>query len=67
MSDAAAAWGNGSGRFNVHSVDMGGWVRIHTDKLAHVPDDLGMFLFSALADWFRARPQLRMRCVVPID
>jgi hypothetical protein len=59
--------GNGSGKFNVHSVDMGGWVRVHTDPLANVPPDLGLFLSSALSDWFRARPQLRMRCVVPIS
>ena len=59
--------GNGSGRFNVHTADMGGWVRVHTDKLAHVPDDLGTFLSASLTDWFRHRPHLRLKCVVPIQ
>lgn len=59
--------GNGSGKFNIHTDDMGGWVRVYTDPTAHVPDDFGMFLLSALADWLRQRPQLAMRCVVPIN
>jgi hypothetical protein len=59
--------GNGSGKFNIHSVDMGGWVRIHPDKTAHLPSDFAVFLSSALSDWFRHRPQLRMRNVVPIS
>jgi hypothetical protein len=59
--------GNGSGKFNVHSDDMGGWVRVHTDLKGTVPADLGHYLSLALTDWFRQRPQLRMRCVVPIN
>ena len=55
---------NGSGRFNVHSVDMGGWVRVYAEPRDH--DDAGPFLSAALTDWFRNRPQLRMRCVVPV-
>jgi hypothetical protein len=59
--------GNGSGKFNIHQEDMGGWVRVFTDKLAVLPDDLAIYLSQALSDWFRQRPHLRMRCVVPIQ
>ena len=45
---------------------MGGWVRVHTDKLAVVPDDLSLYLSHALTAWFRQRPQLTMGCVVPV-
>jgi len=59
--------GNGSGKFNIHSDDMGGWVRVFADRLATVPDDFAVYLSQALSDWFRQRPQLHMRCVVPIQ
>jgi hypothetical protein len=59
--------GNGSGRFNIHSQDMGGWVRVFTDKVAAVPEDLGLYLSLTLTDWFRQHPHLTMRCVVPIN
>lgn len=59
--------GNGSGKFNLHQDDMGGWVRVFADKVASVPDDLPVFLSQALSEWFRQRPQLRMRCVVPVQ
>ena len=59
--------GNGYGKFGIHQDDMGGWVRIFTDKLATLPDDLGVYLSQTLSDWFRQRPQLRLRCVVPIQ
>jgi hypothetical protein len=58
--------GNGSGKFNVHQADMGGWVRVFTDSTATVPEDLAVFLSHALTEWFRQRPQLRMRAVVPV-
>lgn len=45
---------------------MGGWVRIYTDKLTVVPDDLGLYLSHALTEWFRQRPQLTMLSVVPV-
>lgn len=38
-----------------------------TDKLATVPDDLAVYLSQALSEWFRQRPQLHLRCVVPIQ
>jgi hypothetical protein len=59
--------GNGSGKFHIHQRDMGGWVRVFTDPLAAVPDDLGVFLSHALTAWFRQRPQLRLRAVVPVN
>jgi hypothetical protein len=58
--------GNGSTKFNVHQEDMGGWVRIFADRPAPT-DDLPYFLSGALADWFRERPQFRLRFVVPIQ
>jgi hypothetical protein len=58
--------GNGSSKFPVHQQDMGGWVRVFTDKTATVPDDFPVFLSLALTEWFRQRPQLRLRTVVPI-
>ncbi|MGO8749171.1 MAG: hypothetical protein ACLQNE_24700 [Thermoguttaceae bacterium] len=58
--------GNGSSKIAIHSVDMGGWVRVHTDKLNVVPDDLAVFLSHALSEWFRQRPQLAMRCVTSV-
>lgn len=45
---------------------MGGWVRIVAGR-QNLPDDLPVFLSQALADSFRQRPQLRMRCVVPVQ
>jgi hypothetical protein len=60
------AHGNGSGKFNVHQQDMGGWVRVFSDELTVVPADLAVFLSHALTEWFRHRPQLTMSCVVPV-
>lgn len=31
--------GNGSSKFPVHQQDMGGWVRVYTDKTAHLQRD----------------------------
>jgi hypothetical protein len=58
--------GNGSGKVNILQLDMGGWVRIYNGT-PDLPDDLGVYLSQTLADWFRQRPHLRMRCVVPIS
>jgi hypothetical protein len=56
--------GNGTGRFEVNTVDMGGWVRVSATGPA--PDDLPVFLSETLAEWFRQRPQMRLVFVVPI-
>jgi hypothetical protein len=58
--------GNGSGKFNAHTQDMGGWLRVFADATASVPENLPVFLSHALTEWFRQRPQLRMRNVVPV-
>ncbi|MGC8643354.1 MAG: hypothetical protein ACP5XB_26145 [Isosphaeraceae bacterium] len=57
--------GNGSGKVNVFSTDMGGWVRVVLGT-PDVAEDAGLYLSQTLADWFRQRPHLRLRCVVPI-
>jgi hypothetical protein len=65
MSGSKAS-GNGSSRFEVYQRDMGGWVRVFTSATADRPDDLAVYLSHALTAWFRQRPQLRIRTVVPI-
>jgi hypothetical protein len=59
--------GNGSGKINVHQDDKGGWVRIFTDHNGPLPPDFGFGMSGILNEWFRQRPHLRMRCVVPIN
>jgi len=59
--------GNGSGKFEIGQHDMGGWVRIVAGRTGDLPDDLPVYLSHALTNWFRQRPQLRMRCVLPIN
>jgi hypothetical protein len=58
---------NGSGRFEISQTDMGGWVRVFPASLTNVPDDLPVYLSHTLAEWFRHRPNLPLRCVVPIS
>lgn len=60
------ARGNGSGKFDVVQSDMGGWVRIFFGS-PNLPDAPGVYLSQALADWFRLRPHLHLRCVAPIN
>ena len=58
--------GNGSGKFEIGHQDMGGWVRVSAGG-HNLPHDLPVYLSQALSDWFRQRPHLHMRCVVPIQ
>jgi hypothetical protein len=58
--------GNGSGKFEISQADMGGWVRVYSSKPGEVRDDLAMYLSQTLTEWFRQRPHLRMRSIVPI-
>jgi hypothetical protein len=58
--------GNGSSTVPVHVTDMGGWVRVYTDKPEPLPEAFPVYLSLALADWFRKRPQFHLRTVVPI-
>ena len=57
--------GNGSGRFEIDPLDMGGWLRVHPHT-ADVPEDLPVYLSQTVAAWFRARPHFHLRLVVPI-
>jgi hypothetical protein len=58
--------GNGSGKFVISQHDMGGWVRVCASK-ANLPDDLPVYLSQTLSEWFRQRPHLHLRFVVPIQ
>lgn len=58
--------GNGSGRLQVHQLDMGGWVRVYADEAAPPPEGLATCLSLALTEWFRQRPQLHLRCAVSV-
>ena len=58
--------GNGSSKFQVHQDDMGGWLRVHADG-SSFPENLPVILSQILAEWFRQRPNLHLRFVVPIQ
>jgi hypothetical protein len=58
--------GNGSGKFEISQTDMGGWVRVCVGR-GTPPDNLALYLSQSLSDWFRHKPQLHMRCVVPVQ
>ena len=58
--------GNGSGKYAVHAEERGGWVRVFSDLSGALPDHFALALSQMLADWFRHRPQLRLRCIVPV-
>jgi hypothetical protein len=45
---------------------MGSWVRVCASR-HNLPDDLPVYLSQSLSEWFRQRPHLHMRCVVPIQ
>jgi hypothetical protein len=59
--------GNGSGEFNIDQADMGGWVRVFPSRLSDLPDDLPALLSRTLAEWFRRRPELRLKCILPVS
>ena len=63
---AGSFGGNGSGKFEVHQQEMGGWIRVYTDAPESVPSDLPIYLSHSLTEWFRRRPELRLRSIVPI-
>ncbi len=60
------AQGNGSSQYPIHLDDLGGWVRVFTDRAGALPDNFAFVLSQLLTEWFRQRPHLRMRCVIPI-
>ena len=58
--------GNGSGKFDIGRHDMGGWVRVCASR-HNLPDDLPVYLAQTLTEWFRQRPHLHLRSVVPVQ
>lgn len=58
--------GNGSSKFNIYQDEHDGWVRVHTDRRSAFPEDFARILSEVLTDWFRKRPELVMRCIVPV-
>ena len=59
--------GNGSGRFEIGQADMGGWLRVFPTKAEDLfREDLGVYLSQSLTEWFRQRPNFRMKCAMPI-
>lgn len=59
--------GNGSTKFNVTCVDMGGWVRVAADGTPANPKDLAAYLSHVLAQWLRQNPHLRLISVAAVD
>lgn len=59
------AGGNGDTKFLVSQMDMGGWIRVYVEQ-GHPPPDLPVYLSQTVADWFRRKPGLRLKCVVPV-
>jgi hypothetical protein len=60
--------GNGSGKFEIDVTDMGGWIRVYPSKAEYAyREDFGVYLSRTMVDWFRQRPQLRVKCIVPIN
>src|SRR5262249_29788717 len=58
--------GNGDSGLAIGQADLAGAVRVYPAPTANLPKDLPVFLSQTLADWFRQRPHLHLRCVVPI-
>jgi hypothetical protein len=59
--------GNGSGKFDVGTHDMGGWVRVFASQSGQHVEDLAFYLAHRLSLWFRENPHQRLICVVPIS
>jgi hypothetical protein len=51
---------NGSSRIEIHTDDMGGWVRVFTDPQQTYHGELPVYLSHALTAWFRQRAHLRL-------
>jgi hypothetical protein len=58
--------GNGFSKIAVHQQDMGGWLRVFTDPPPPEHPDLPVWLAHALTEWFRQRPHIRPRCIIPV-
>lgn len=51
----------------IRQMEMGGWLRVFPDPELGRTADLPVYLSYAVTQWFRARPQYRLRCVLPIN
>ena len=58
---------NGSGKIDIGLVHKGGWVRVRLSRQYDLPEDIHAVMSSCLAKWFKDRPHLRLRFVVPIQ
>jgi hypothetical protein len=46
--------------------DTGGWLRFFPAAQTLDSPDLGVYLSQSVSQWFRAKPQFRPRCIIPI-
>jgi hypothetical protein len=51
---------------SIHYEERSGWVRIFTDAEFRAHPQLPVYLSGTLSHWFRERPQLCLRYIVPI-
>jgi hypothetical protein len=51
---------------SIHHADMGGWLRFFSDPQASAVLELPVYLSYTVTQWFRARPQYRLRFILPI-
>lgn len=58
--------GNGSGKYEIVQQDMGGWVCLYPSRANDLPEVHPRNLSHCLTEWFRQRPQLRLRFAVPV-
>jgi hypothetical protein len=59
--------GNGSGKAGIGVQDMGGWVQVLLSRDYDLPEDIHVLMSTALAQWFRGKPHLRLRFAMPIQ
>jgi hypothetical protein len=59
--------GNGSNKFDVFAQDQFGWVRVFCKLEGPQPAELPLALSDVLSEWFRQRPHLKVRTIVPIQ
>jgi hypothetical protein len=50
----------------VRHIDMGGWLRFFADPQSSGHPDLAAYLSYTATQWFRSRPQFRLRFIVPV-
>jgi hypothetical protein len=55
----------GTPRIGINQLDMGGWVRVYLGQ-GDPTGEVACYLSHALNGWFRERPHLRLRFVLPV-